>query len=111
MNISTRHTRGGYRTVMSVLQSRSEPFPCRALALRSAFVWADQPIGEEFWHRAWTSLRNNQPLSGDAERLIKAMASASAKTVFPAEARDHDRLTLKEISRIRLEFQQQKKAA
>ena len=111
MFVSTRHTRGGYYTVMSILQNPQEPSECRARALRSAFVWSDQPIGEEFWHRAWTALSNRCQMPDDAKRLITSMANSQPKTIFAADARDHDRITLKEIARLRLAADMQKAAA
>jgi len=98
MKTITRHTRGGFRSAMAVILSETEPGPIRAMALKSAFIWGDHPLGPEFWHRNWARLLANESLAIEARNMLSAMADENPKTVFVAEARDHDRTLLRAVT-------------
>ena len=111
MKILTRHTVGGYRSVMSIILSELEPPDLKAQALRSAFIWDDHVLGGEFWHRNWARLNRGEPMVKEAFKMLRAMSKERPKTVFSADARDHDRQFLKRVTQSRINRELQGRAA
>ncbi len=98
MMISTRHTVGGYRSAIVTILNEDHSASLRALALKSAFIWSEQALGDEFWHRAWARLCRGKPMAKEARLMLLAMQREKTRTLVPAEARDHDRILAKAVN-------------
>ena len=47
----------------------------RAWVLKEAFVWADAPKRQFFWHKQWQRLSNGRELTGEARDALKSFNS------------------------------------